>query len=178
MRSVVSRSKRLQPRASCTQPRQSGPVVVTLALGNALEKMVSDQARDRHRHRLGVGRRQRQSHVFQRQRHLEATAGDFLLGDDGPIGLVDRRREQCPGEAVEKAARVYAGFANERERLSQTLQHRRDQEVAGEFGHICIGGIFADHDGSLAHGIKQRAATRDRRVRSFKDENIEDEADA
>jgi len=66
--------------------------------------------------------------------------------------------------------RVEAGFSHQRECLSQTLQHRRDQEIASELHQICLGRFGADHEGLLAHGIKQRLATGDRRVRACRDD--------
>jgi hypothetical protein len=61
-----------QSGVSRAKPRQARPVGIALALSNAFQQVILDQARDRHRHRLGIGRRQRQTHVFQGKRHLEA----------------------------------------------------------------------------------------------------------
>ena len=54
--------------------------------------------------------------------------------------------------------RVDPGFADERDRFSQTLDGRGDEEIAAEFDEIGVGGIFADNERLLPDGIKQRLA--------------------
>lgn len=60
--------------------------------------------------------------------------------------------------------RVDTGFSHQRECLSQRLQHRRDQEIAGEFYQIGLGGSVADDKSLLTHRIKQLLATLEHRV--------------
>jgi hypothetical protein len=79
-----------QTRISCANLCQFRPVVVSHTLGNALKKMIPDQARDRHRYRVGVGCRERQTYVLQGQRHPETVLGNSAIGDDGTVGMIDR----------------------------------------------------------------------------------------
>src|SRR5271169_4916842 len=66
--------------------------------------------------------------------------------------------------------RVDSPFADERERLSQTFDHRCEEEVAADLDQIGRRRPVADDEGSLADGVEQRLAARDRRLRAARDD--------
>ena len=80
--------------------------------------MIVNQARDRHRSRERVSRREREANVLQAQRHLEPCRLILLVGDDRPIGLVGGGREQRVGQDFQIKMRLNSTFADQREGLA------------------------------------------------------------
>jgi len=79
-----------QPRPSRGKQAQGGPVGITLALGNALDEMIRDQTRDRHRHGPGVGCCKRQARMsFKPSDILKPVRGNLLLSDNRPMGSIE-----------------------------------------------------------------------------------------
>src|SRR5277367_6166520 len=66
--------------------------------------------------------------------------------------------------------RVDSPFADERERLSQTFDHRCEEEVAADLDQIGCGRLVANDEGSLADRVEQRLAAGDRWLSAGRDD--------
>ena len=130
--------------------------------------MVPDQAGNRHR--LGLGRGEREADILEAKHEAEAGGLIVLGGDDGTVGAVDRGAEQRVGEDVDVAHHVDPRFSHQRHRLAEALQHRGDEEIAAELDQIGRGRLLGNGEEALPHRVEQGPVPRDRTLMAGDDD--------
>ncbi|CAM2164967.1 conserved hypothetical protein [Burkholderia cepacia] len=153
-------------------------ILFAAAVRKRVEQVVAHDARHRQRHRHGVAGFQRQANVLQPEARLEARRLVAPLGDHRAVTLVDGPRKHAAGDHVEEVAHRDAVRAQQRGRLAERLDRRREREVRGDLRDVRVlrqrtepPGLLADRVEQRLHAVDRlgRAARHDRQARGGRD---------
>ena len=130
----------------------------------------ASSARKRSRNRLASGKGTRSSSAAANASRISfwpsgaaKPAGlEGAVRDQRAVGLVDRSVEQRGGEDVQILVFVDPGLLDQRHRLAERLDNRRDQEIPAQLHEIGVFRGLGDVECLLAHRIEQRLRGLDR----------------
>jgi hypothetical protein len=137
---VGSPASRLAINASADQSTSSAPG------GDQCEEVVGYEARHRHRHFQILRGAQRQRDVLVAKLGSEAGGVVAFFGNESAIRLIYRRTEQRVGEDIHILRAVDPRFADQRDGLSQRLDHRGDQEIAAQLDEIRLRRLIRENE--------------------------------